>query len=95
MIYQTYTDEIAGIDPELDRRERGAAESEITLRFLQALAAEYLDLSALTPEAATTVASATYSYAWAQGHSAGLSDVENVYIDVADLVNTAVNAHRA
>lgn len=62
-----------------------AAVAEIDAEFQEALAAEYLgDIAESRIEA---IANGVYALAYENGHASGRSEVENQYIELADLAN--------
>lgn len=58
----------------------------IEKEFCQALAAEHL------PAVPTEVSDKVFSLAWDQGSSSGYSEVENYYLDFAELATLAYSA---
>ena len=67
------------------RRAHDAAEQALITEWSLWLADDNLDAN-IAPEAAQLV----FRQAWEQGHSSGYSEVESNYVDLAEIVNTAV-----
>lgn len=70
----------------VDRWERQRQERET---LADRLADEYL------PDLPKHVADRTFAMAWEHGHASGESDIENYYIDFADLAVTAFTEGKA
>jgi len=71
-----------------------AANAEVTRDFGAALAQRYI---APTVDSAhlEAVATPVFRAAWDQGHSAGYSEVENYYIDYAEIATNAYTVARS
>lgn len=70
-----------------------AAHADLNRDFGVALAERYI-APAVDPAHLEAVAGPVYRAAWEQGHSAGYSEVENYYIDFAELATNAYTVAR-